>query len=136
MALSKHGNKLHIYSLLDIELKYCFYFGALDVRILDICFDKKSKYLALFNSALELNVINLKTSDDNLCQCDDHEEDCSNEVGNESPHRSGFFSDIFTSLKVNNICNNNRLKFWGVILRVWHIIKFQSTYKEDSVRTL
>lgn len=80
MAFSKLGNKIHIYSLEDFQLKYCLFLCSHELKITNSCFNFKSKMFACINydgTDLNLDLFNLKilNSEDHLCQCDDHDDD-------------------------------------------------------------
>jgi hypothetical protein len=79
MAFSKLGNKIHIYSLEDFQLKYCLFLCSHELKVTNACFNFKSKLFATLSydgTDLNLNLFNLKilSSEDHLCQCDDHDD--------------------------------------------------------------
>jgi hypothetical protein len=94
---NKFGNKVHIYSINDYELKYCFYFGHTFFKAINIIFDNKNKYIALTSTNYGLFLINLKISDSTFCQCDDYEDLTEAEC---VERKSGFFGSLVSAIKV------------------------------------
>jgi hypothetical protein len=96
LAISKHGNKMHIYSLNQYELKFCFYHGSEPYSFKNVLFDhRKSKYLSMLcENTNNLYMINLKRCDEyTVCQCDEYEDA-------EESEDEGAFSSFFKKVKV------------------------------------
>src|SRR5690242_15565628 len=80
MAFSKLGNKIHIYSLEDFQLKFCLFLTSSELIITNACFNDKSRFFSILSyngEDLNLNLFDLKhcDSEDHLCQCDDHDDE-------------------------------------------------------------
>jgi len=79
VAFSKYGNKLHIYSLEDFNLKFCIYLLDHEQIILNTCINPKSRFISTLSydgTDIHVNLYDLKkiNSEDRLCQCDDHDD--------------------------------------------------------------
>jgi hypothetical protein len=111
IAISRHGNKMHIYSLNQYELKYCIYHGSDLFSFKNVIFDRiKSKYLCMIcEQTGNLYLINLKKCDEyTVCQCDEYEE------LPESEAEESTFSSFFKIVKV--VLNKVRTKFLEMVL--------------------
>ena len=118
MAFSKYGNKIHIYSLEDFQLKYCLFLANHELKITNLCFNNKSKLFSILSydgTDLNLNLFNLKlsSSEDHLCQCDDHDDDVIKKIAHqEEVHHSNFSSffgigSLVSKITVNKNTNKN-----------------------------
>jgi hypothetical protein len=97
MASSKYGNKIHIYTLADFQLRFCIYLGKNELDIINSRFDKKSKFLMILSGDLLIKMFNLKHSvDDYICECDEHDDDSIVLKGKTA--NSSFFGGILNKL--------------------------------------
>ena len=125
---NKYGNKVHIYSINDYELKYCFYFGHIYFKAINIVFNKKNKYLALTSMNYGILVVDLKHSDSTICQCDDYEDLTEEECVERKP---GFFGALVSAIK-NTIVGEDFPKYAYYQIKDInrHITTFFSNKKE------
>ena len=107
MAFSKYGNKIHIYSLEDFQLKFCLFLTNHELKIMNACFNNKSKFVATLTyngTGLNLNLFDLKNSDteDHLCQCDDHDDSEVKHISslNDVHKTYSFFGNFVSKLSV------------------------------------
>ncbi len=104
IAFSKYGNKLHIYSLDDFQLKFCFFLINAELNILNVSMSIKNRFLFFlsFNGKdLNLNALDLKNSDseDHLCQCDEYDDENVKKMdSSKQNHSYSFFGGIFNKL--------------------------------------
>ena len=59
---NEYGNKIHIYSLLDMTLKHCLFLGYFQYTLTNVCVDVKEKFILLCTNSKYIKVFNLKTS--------------------------------------------------------------------------
>jgi hypothetical protein len=90
-SVSKYGNKLHIYSLIDFHLKYCLLLSMDEHKIFNLNFNYKNRFVSILSfdgKDLILNLYDLKNSDDEveLCQCDDCDDSDINLISSERAH--------------------------------------------------
>lgn len=75
IAVSKLGNKIHIYSLMDLTLKYCFYLGKAMISISNISLDDDQRFLSLICDSDELLLFKIKDNQGKyVCMCHDHKD--------------------------------------------------------------
>jgi hypothetical protein len=101
IAVSKLGNKQHIYSLLDFELKHCIFLGNNGLRLMNITFNKKSKLLAMLPTDLNLSIFNLKQHENTLCECDDFDDEeviINEEETQPVTKKESFFGSFFSKI--------------------------------------
>jgi hypothetical protein len=104
IAFSKYGNKLHIYSLEDFQLKFCFFLINAELNILNVSLSIKNRFLFFvsFNGKdLNLNALDLKNSDseDHLCKCDDHDDENVRKIlSSKQAQSSSFFGGLFNKI--------------------------------------
>jgi len=95
-AASLYGNKIHLYSLKDYQLKHCFVFGEMEIQINSCIFDKKGKYLSFLVNKSEIFIINLDQDENDLCECEEFDDNNILLLAN----RKSIISGIFTTIKV------------------------------------
>ena len=69
---NEYGNKIHIYSLLDMTLKHCLFLGYFQYKLTNVCVDPKEKFLLLCTNSKYVKVFSLKDSAQNCkgkCGC-------------------------------------------------------------------
>ena len=59
---NEYGNKIHIYSLLDMTLKHCLFLGYFQYTLTNVCVDVKEKFMLLCTNSKYVKVFNLKTT--------------------------------------------------------------------------
>jgi len=103
VVVSEVGNKIHLYSLLDYQLKLCLWRGVLDAIILSICFSQNNQFMALVSNQYNLHIYNIPEETKDLrCNCKNvselekfNREEIEEEIKNQS-----FFSNIFGQMQV------------------------------------
>lgn len=112
---SRYGNKFHIYSLKDFQLKHCLFMTNEEQKIYNLTFNKKGRYIGIFSfngNDMNLNIFDLKqkssrdSDDEFLCQCDDYND---NEVK--------LISSIKRENKSHSFFGNIVSKFGNVFLK-------------------
>lgn len=91
---SKYGNKIHIYSLNDYQIKHCFIFGESELHINSCVFDIKGKYISFFVNLSEILMINIGKDDNYICQCKDFNDVNIQLISSRLSVISRFFSNI------------------------------------------
>lgn len=99
------NNRIHIYSLVDYQLKFCFAFESSPNKILNVNVSKKNRFLALFFSDYNMSIYYLssdKKSGHN-CKCLKELFNDDNTFQLEKDRPKSFFSKAVTNLKVKII---------------------------------
>jgi len=84
--MSNIRNKLHIYSVENFELKFCF--GDFDIhmdKLMTCAFSKKNKFLSFLFNDLSIHIYSLLKEEENkknICKCKKHDEENHNLLGN------------------------------------------------------
>ncbi len=105
-VVSKFGNKLHIYSLNDFQLKYCMFLTNSEHKIFNLSFDKKSKLVSMLSFDGEdmiLSIQDLKNSaaENQFCECDDHDDKGVKLISSQKKEASTFFGSLVS--KITNV---------------------------------
>jgi hypothetical protein len=108
-AVSRYGNKIHIYSLNDFHLKFCLFLTLAEHKIFNLNFDSKSRFISMLSFDgldLNLNLFDLKhsKSDNQLCQCDDYDDSQVKLISGEKKERNSFFGSLVN--KISNVIFN------------------------------
>jgi len=105
-VISRYGNKIHIYSLEDFKLKFCLFLTIAEHKILNLTFNNKSRFLSTLSfdgEDLVLNIYDVKNTNSELCECDDHLDSQIKLISNSGKKDSGSFFGRFVS-KITNVC--------------------------------
>jgi hypothetical protein len=106
---------MHIYKLADYQLSYCLYHNVDTYKFSSVCFDTRSKYLALIcDNAKYLYIIKLKTHG-NVCHCHNHEDRTEEEEEQMCKKKEKGFFSLFKRVKV--YIGNFRQNFWEMDLK-------------------
>lgn len=70
-----YGNKVHLYSIRDWSLKYCFFLGYYSYVLSNISIDKTEKYFMLSTNNKYIKMFKLKNSTDTKCKCNLHKDE-------------------------------------------------------------
>jgi len=93
--MSSQGNKVHIYSVLDLSLKHCISEDIPISKILNFSFSKKNKFLCYLFDDLTMQIYNLANENVKLhetCQCTKSDKE-----------RKSLLNNLFTNIKVINV---------------------------------
>lgn len=70
-----YGNKVHLYSIKDWTLKYCFFLGYYSYELANLSFDLKEKYFMLSTNNKYIKIFKLKNSTETHCKCNSYKDE-------------------------------------------------------------
>jgi hypothetical protein len=141
-------NTIHVYSLIDYQLKYCFSPEPenLNLKLIDLKISKKNKFISLLYSDWNLEIFNLSQEkiilDGSKCSCleyftgSDLDNKDQKEKTSIKERAKGFFSNTFKKLK-NLIYDKNsksfcKYKFERGEQYISNKLYFNNDYNDDS----
>jgi hypothetical protein len=105
IVVGKPLNKIHIYSLIDFQLKFCLDSEFQQHGILNISISKKTKFFSIMYNDYDIEIYKLTDEKkvNQLCKCMKiimKDEDTST-VGKKPVKKQGFLGRAFSSIKVS-----------------------------------
>ena len=94
--MCEKGNKIHIFSVEDFQLKHCLGENIQINRIMNFGFSKKNKFLSFFYDDLSIqiyNLINVNENNKTICTCQ------------KDDSKKSFLGSMFSSIKVDFFLN-------------------------------
>lgn len=117
LSVSKFGNKIHIYSLDDFQLKFCLFLTSSEQKVLNSAFNQKSRFFTMLSyngEELNLSIFDLKHSsrEDQLCQCSDYDDEEINLISSVKENQHSLFGNFMHKLSnVSDVLFFYMLKF-------------------------
>jgi hypothetical protein len=104
IVVGKPLNKIHIYSLIDFQLKFCLDSEFQENSILNISISKKTKFFSILYNDYDMEIYKLTDEKkvNQLCKC--MNAIITDESGNKIK-RAGFLNRTFSSIKVFSCFN-------------------------------